>query len=86
MRVYHGGTEEIKQPEASKGRQGLDFGRGFYVTDIQGQAEAWADRMARIRMESGIVLMRAVMPVIRSPMSGCVERYVGTWVPRIQLF
>lgn len=55
MRVYHGGTEVIKQPEASKGRQGLDFGRGFYVTDIQGQAEAWADRMARIRMESGIV-------------------------------
>lgn len=55
MKVYHGGTEVIKQPEASKGRLGLDFGQGFYVTDIQSQAESWADRMARIRMESGIV-------------------------------
>ena len=55
MRVYHGGTEVIKQPKVSKGRLGLDFGQGFYVTDIQSQAESWADRMARIRMESGIV-------------------------------
>ncbi len=55
MKVYHGGTEVIKRPEASKGRLGLDFGQGFYVTDIQSQAESWADRMARIRMESGIV-------------------------------
>ena len=55
MKVYHGGTEVIKQPDAKKGRLGLDFGQGFYVTDIQSQAESWADRMARIRMESGIV-------------------------------
>lgn len=55
MKVYHGGTEVIKLPEANKGRLGLDFGQGFYVTDIQSQAESWADRMARIRMESGIV-------------------------------
>lgn len=55
MKVYHGGTEVIKRPEASKGRLGLDFGQGFYITDIQSQAESWADRMARIRMESGIV-------------------------------
>ena len=50
MRVYHGGTEAIKLPEANKGRLGLDFGQGFYVTDIQSQAESWADRMARIRL------------------------------------
>ena len=55
MKVYHGGTEMINQPEANKGRLGLDFGQGFYVTDIQSQAESWADRMARIRMERGIV-------------------------------
>lgn len=55
MKVYHGGTEVIRQPIASKGRLGLDFGQGFYVTDIQSQAESWADRMARVRMESGIV-------------------------------
>lgn len=55
MKVYHGGTEVIKQPESKKGRLGLDFGQGFYVTDIQSQAESWADRMARVRIERGIV-------------------------------
>ena len=55
MRVYHGGTEIIKHPDVSKGRIGLDFGQGFYVTDLQQQAESWADRMSRIRMNKGIV-------------------------------
>ena len=55
MRVYHGGTEKIEFPDVSKGRPGLDFGQGFYVTDLQGQAEGWADRMSRIRLEKGIV-------------------------------
>lgn len=55
MRVYHGGTGKIEFPDVSKGRPGLDFGQGFYVTDIQDQAESWADRMSRIRLEVGIV-------------------------------
>ncbi len=33
MRIYHGGTEIIELPDVSKGRPGLDFGQGFYVTD-----------------------------------------------------
>ncbi len=55
MRVYHGGTEIVEHPQVSKGREGLDFGKGFYVTDIQRQAELWADRIARIRLGEGIV-------------------------------
>ena len=55
MRVYHGGTKIVEHPQVSKGREGLDFGKGFYVTDIQRQAELWADRMARIRLGEGIV-------------------------------
>jgi len=55
MKVYHGGTMIVEHPEVTKGRAGLDFGKGFYITDIQRQAEAWADRMARIRIEKGIV-------------------------------
>lgn len=55
MKVYHGSTEIIQSPEVSKGRQGLDFGKGFYITDLQQQAESWANRMARIRLEDGIV-------------------------------
>lgn len=55
MRVYHGGTAVILHPRADIGRQSLDFGRGFYVTDIRSQAETWAKRMQQIREESGIV-------------------------------
>ena len=44
--VYHGGTEIIKHPRVDAGRSNLDFGRGFYVTDIQPQAYEWAKRMS----------------------------------------
>lgn len=49
IEVYHGGTEAITNPLVNAGREGLDFGKGFYVTLLRGQAELWADRMARQR-------------------------------------
>ena len=55
MRVFHGGTEIIEHPDINKGYAGLDFGQGFYVTDLLQQAESWADRMSRIRLETGVV-------------------------------
>lgn len=55
MIVYHGGTSIIEHPIVAAGRERLDFGKGFYVTDIKTQAETWADRMQRIREEAGIV-------------------------------
>jgi hypothetical protein len=36
--VYHGGTERVDVPICRLGRENLDFGRGFYVTDIKEQA------------------------------------------------
>lgn len=55
MKVYHGSTSIIEHPIANAGRERLDFGKGFYVTDIQSQAEAWADRMSRINEMPGVV-------------------------------
>ncbi len=55
MRVYHGGTEIVERPDVFKGREGLDFGKGFYITDIQHQAELWADHMKRIRLGDSTV-------------------------------
>ena len=55
MIIYHGGTSVIEHPIVATGRERLDFGKGFYVTDIKSQAETWADRMQRIREEAGIV-------------------------------
>ena len=55
MKVYHGSTIIIEHPIAALGRLRLDFGQGFYVTDIKAQASSWAERMQRIREEVGIV-------------------------------
>lgn len=44
MKVFHGSTEVVEQPLVSVGRDNLDFGRGFYVTDLKEQAVSWASR------------------------------------------
>ena len=44
MTVYHGSMLTVNRPLAKAGRPNLDFGRGFYVTDIREQAERWALR------------------------------------------
>lgn len=46
MTVYHGSTEEIICPLVNVGRRNLDFGQGFYITDLKQQAISWATRPA----------------------------------------
>ena len=55
MLVYHGSYTEITKPHLSHSRHNLDFGRGFYVTTIQEQADKWAIRKGRIVNRSPIV-------------------------------
>lgn len=43
--VYHGSAVKVENPLAKIGRKNLDFGEGFYVTDIRKQAERWAERI-----------------------------------------
>ena len=47
--VYHGATQKVEHPMCKVGRPNLDFGQGFYVTDIRKQAVDWAIRVARNR-------------------------------------
>ena len=42
MKVYHGSTQAVEYPLVGVGRENLDFGKGFYVTDIYAQAERWS--------------------------------------------
>lgn len=42
IKVYHGATEVVKTPICGYGRKNLDFGPGFYVTDMKEQALKWA--------------------------------------------
>lgn len=44
--VYHGGTEKVELPICKFGRRNLDFGQGFYVTDLRKQAVDWAALVA----------------------------------------
>lgn len=53
--VYHGGTEIIEHPICQFGRPNLDFGRGFYVTDLCQQATNWAAQVADRRKMAPIL-------------------------------
>ena len=55
MILYHGGTEAVMQPDCKKGRPDLDFGKGFYVTLLQEQAEGFARRKARDRRDKPVI-------------------------------
>lgn len=49
LTVYHGSTSRVEQPLAGVCRPNLDFGMGFYVTDLKDQATRWALRTADVR-------------------------------------
>ena len=42
MKLFHGGTEIIEKPLILENQRLLDFGKGFYTTSNQKQAEKWA--------------------------------------------
>lgn len=48
MRLYHGSNIDICDINLAMCRPYKDFGRGFYLTDIQQQAEKMAERVSRI--------------------------------------
>ncbi len=56
MILYHGSWARIQKPDLAFSRDTTDFGKGFYTTSMQPQAEKWALRYKR-RQGSGIVSM-----------------------------
>ncbi len=55
IEVYHAGTERVEGPICTYGRTKLDFGQGFYVTDIYDQALNFAKVKASDRKREGII-------------------------------
>ena len=53
--VFHGSVLEVDKPLVKLGRMNLDFGQGFYVTDLREQAVRWATRMATRRFSSPVL-------------------------------
>lgn len=43
MKLYHGSTVAVKNPNLTKGRETTDFGKGFYTTTDLKQAAKWAN-------------------------------------------
>lgn len=52
MIVFHGSYCQITAADLTFSREKLDFGKGFYVTPIQNQAERWSKRFLRIGKEA----------------------------------
>ena len=46
MKLYHGSDVAVRSPLANVGREKVDFGQGFYLTKLRGQAESWAKTIA----------------------------------------
>ena len=44
MKLYHGSKDIVDKPLVSYGRDNRDFGKGFYTTSVQAQAEKWVQR------------------------------------------
>ncbi|MDE6294466.1 MAG: DUF3990 domain-containing protein [Muribaculaceae bacterium] len=55
LTVYHGATDVVDVPKVNAGRPNLDFGPGFYVTDIYAQAKDWSIKIAKERELTPIV-------------------------------
>lgn len=53
--VYHAGTDKIETPDCRYGRADLDFGQGFYLTDIYDQAYNFAMSKSRERKRPPII-------------------------------
>lgn len=53
--VYHGGTDVVKNPICKFGRRNLDFGQGFYVTNIREQAVKWAENISKSRNKPSLL-------------------------------
>ena len=45
--LYHGTNVRFEMPDVDAGREGMDFGKGFYLTDIRQQAEEMAIRRTK---------------------------------------
>lgn len=55
IEIYHASTEPVSQPLCGVGRKNLDFGPGFYMTDVYDQAVMWAKRRAIERHQPAIL-------------------------------
>lgn len=52
MLVYHSSDQHFENPDVEHSREGLDFGKGFYVTRLKDQADKYAGRFLRTGVDA----------------------------------
>lgn len=52
MILYHSSNVQVRLPDTVHSRDDLDFGKGFYLTNLLGQAESYAMRFKRRNQDS----------------------------------
>lgn len=82
IEVYHAGTDRIEVPDCQRGRANLDFGRGFYITDIYDQAYNLALARSRNRklpalINTYLLDRRAILEEARALV---FEQYDENWL------
>lgn len=80
--VYHAGTDKIETPDCRHGRTDLDFGQGFYLTDIYDQAYNFAIAKSRERrcpplINTYLLDRKAILEEARSLI---FDRYDEDWL------
>ena len=75
--VYHGATQVIEAPICKFGRPNLDFGQGFYVTDLKEQAIKWAQTIAPRRQEKDAILSEARCKIVTAYDKDWLDFIVG---------
>lgn len=78
MLIYHASDVIVDQPDVLHSRQNLDFGKGFYATIIQEQAERYAQKFI-LRHRKGILNIYEYNPIETLHIK-CFEVYDGEWL------
>ncbi len=64
--MYHGAPHIVDAPLCHVGRENLDFGKGFYLTDMRKQAVGWATRAANLGLPQWLNLYELDMECVRT--------------------
>ena len=78
--VYHGGTTVITYPLCAVGRDHLDFGKGFYLTDMRNQAVDWATRIANMGLPQWLNVYQLDEKLLNSYRRKTFAAYDAEWL------
>lgn len=82
IEVYHAGTDRVENPDCRHGRTDLDFGQGFYVTDIYDQAYNFALSKSRDRHRPALINVYLLdkKAILEEANALIFDRYDADWL------